>query len=107
MDPIGQQGPRTEDFTPPPRVTARRDRTLTGLFADLWRETSTLLRDEVALAKAELHEKVAQLGSGVSAVAAGGAILFAGFVVLLFAAVAGLALVLPPEHASWLAPLIV
>jgi hypothetical protein len=107
MDTTRSQGPRTEDFTPPPRSTVRGERSLTGLFADLWRETSTLLRDEVALAKAELNEKVSQLRSGIAAVSAGGAILFAGFVVLLFAAVAGLAMVLPPEHAAWLSPLIV
>jgi hypothetical protein len=40
-------------------------------------------------------------------VAAGGAVLFAGFLVLLGAAVGALMVVLPPDTAPWLAPLIV
>jgi hypothetical protein len=87
---------------------AERDgRPLFGLFSDLWRETSTLVHDEVALAKAEFSEKASRAGSGIAAVAAGGAILFAGFLMLLFAASAALEQVLPPDAAPWLAPLIV
>ena len=87
---------------------AERDgRPLFGLFSDLWRETSTLVHDEVALAKAEFSEKASRAGSGIAAVAAGGAILFAGFLMLLFAAAAALEQVLPPDQAPWLAPLIV
>jgi hypothetical protein len=84
-----------------------RNRSLIGLFSDLFRETSTLVHEEVQLARVEIGEKVSQLGSGVAAIGAGGAILFAGFIVLLFAAVNGLAMFLPPEHAAWLAPLII
>jgi uncharacterized BrkB/YihY/UPF0761 family membrane protein len=87
------------------RANGRRP--LAGLFSDLWRETTTLVHDEVELAKADISDKVAQAGRGVSAVAAGGAVLFAGFIVLLFAAVGALEMVLPPEQAPWLAPLIV
>jgi hypothetical protein len=82
-------------------------RPLAGLVSDLWRESATLIREEAALAKAELSEKVASAGTGFASLAVGGAIVFAGFVLLLFAAVAALALALPEEHASWLAPLIV
>jgi hypothetical protein len=84
-----------------------RNRSLIGLFSDLFRETSTLVHEEVQLARVEISEKVSQLGSGVAAIGAGGAILFAGFIVLLFAAVNALAMFLPPEHAAWLAPLII
>jgi hypothetical protein len=84
-----------------------RNRSLIGLFSDLFRETSTLVHEEVQLARVEIAEKVSQLGSGVAAIGAGGAILFAGFIVLLFAAVNALAMFLPPEHAAWLAPLII
>lgn len=90
----------------PARATAR-GRSLAGLFSDLFRETSTLVHEEAQLAKAEISEKVSQLGSGAAAIGAGGAILFAGFIVVLFAAVNALALFLPPDHAAWLAPLIV
>src|SRR5687767_10360036 len=82
-------------------------RSLTQLFSDLWRQTTTLLREEAELAKAEMSEKVSQVGSGLTSVAIGGAIAFAGFLLLLFAASNGLAQVLSPELAPWLAPLIV
>ena len=88
--------------TPP-----REGRSLIALFSDLWRETSTLVHEEAELAKAEISEKVSQVGTGVAAIAIGGAIIFAGFIVLLLAAVNGLAMMLPPDHADWLAPLIV
>lgn len=84
-----------------------RDRTLIGLFSDLWRETSTLVHNEVALARAEISEKATQVSSGLAAIAAAAAILFAGFLMLLFAAANGLAAELPPDMAPWLAPLIV
>jgi hypothetical protein len=83
------------------------ERSLIGLFSDLWRETSTLLHEEAELAKAEIAEKLSEAGTGAAAIAAGGAVLFAGFIVLLFAAVNALELVLETEHAVWLAPLIV
>lgn len=89
-----------------PRGSAN-GRPLAGLLSDLWRETTTLVHDEVELAKADITEKVAQAGRGVGAVATGGAVAFAGFLVLLGAAVGALWRVLPPEMAPWLAPLIV
>ncbi|HEX6296741.1 MAG TPA: phage holin family protein [Burkholderiales bacterium] len=82
-------------------------RSLLSLFSDLWRETTTLVHEEAELAKAELSEKVSQVTTGAGEIAAGGAILFAGFIVLLFAAVGALELMLPTEHSIWLAPLIV
>jgi VIT1/CCC1 family predicted Fe2+/Mn2+ transporter len=93
-------------IAPEPNATPQ-GRSLIGLFSDLWRETSTLVHEEAELAKAEISEKVSQVGSGVAELAVGGAIVFSGFLVLLAAAVAGLALFLPTEHAAWLSPLIV
>lgn len=98
-----------QDF--PERDFARSDqaegRSLLSLFSDLWRETTTLVHEEAELAKAELSEKVSQVTTGAGEIAAGGAILFAGFIVLLFAAVGALELMMPTEHSIWLAPLIV
>jgi putative superfamily III holin-X len=84
-----------------------QERSLLSLFSDLWRETTTLVHEEAELAKAELSEKVSQVTTGAGEIAAGGAILFAGFIVLLFAAVGALQLMLPTEHSIWIAPLIV
>jgi hypothetical protein len=82
-------------------------RSLAGLFSDLWRESTALVQDEIELATADIAERAARAGRGLGAVAAGGAILFAGFLVLLLAAVGALSQVLPPDQAPWLAPLIV
>ena len=85
----------------------QQDRSLIGLFSDLWRETQTLVHQEAQLAKAELSEKVSQVTTGAGEIAAGGAVLFAGFIVLLFAAVGALQLMIDSEHAIWIAPLVV
>jgi hypothetical protein len=81
-------------------------RSLTGLVADLWRESADLIRAEAALAKAEISDKASRVGSGLVWLVVGGAVLFAGLVLVLVAGVAGLAYFLPEDHAAWLAPLI-
>lgn len=80
---------------------------LMGLFSDLWRETSTLVHDEAELAKAELSEKVSQVGAGAAEMAVAGGVLFAGFLILLFAAVGALDMLIDSPHAIWISPLIV
>ncbi|AWK89189.1 phage holin family protein [Azospirillum thermophilum] len=81
----------------------RQDRPITGLFADLARETTNLARAEIELAKSELTEKATEAAGGVAYIAAGGFIAFAGILVLLAAAVLGLSNVVAP----WLAAVIV
>lgn len=82
-------------------------RPLLGLVTDLWQQSASLLRDEAELAKAEISEKISEVGTGIGSLAIGGAVLFAGFLLVLFAIVALVALVLPEAHAPWLAPLLV
>jgi uncharacterized integral membrane protein len=82
-------------------------RPLLGLVADLWQQSASLLRDEAELAKAEISEKISEVGTGIGSLAIGGAVLFAGFLLVLFATVALVAMVLPEAHAPWLAPLLV
>jgi hypothetical protein len=89
------------------RPAPGESRSLVALFSDLFRETSTLVHQEAELAKAEMSEKVSEVGKGAAAIAIGGAVIFAGFIILLIAASNGLALMLPEEHANWLAPLII
>lgn len=90
-----------------PGIAADNNRTLVGLFMDLWRETSSLVHDEVELARTEVSEKVSQVGTGLAVIATAAAVLFAGFLMLLLAAVNALALLLPEDGAPWLAPLLV
>lgn len=73
------------------------------LFADLANQSRNLVIQEVALAKVELSEKMSQATKGMTYVAIGGAIAFAGFLALVGAAIFGLALFMP----AWLAALIV
>lgn len=82
----------------------RQDRSLGDLFGDLSREIATLVREEFRLARIELGDKVSRVGQDAARVAVGGVIMFAGFLVLLFAAVLILDLAL---HTLWLSALIV
>jgi len=82
---------------------AKADRSITGLLSDLASETILLIRQERALLKAELSEKFSRIGQGATALGAGALIAFSGWLVLLAAAVLGLATVVP----AWLAALIV
>jgi len=82
------------------RFPERRERSVASLLSDLARNFSLLIRQEVALAKAEAAEKVGQLGMGIGMIAAGGLVAFAGFIVLMFAGVYALALVVAPWQAA-------
>lgn len=88
-------------------AAARSSETLYTLFGDLWRQTTTLVHQEAALAKAEMSRKINHMALGIGGIAAGGAVIFAGFIILLSAAVNALAPHLPPHLAAWLSPLIV
>ncbi|MGH2449468.1 MAG: phage holin family protein [Chloroflexota bacterium] len=81
-----------------------RDESLGDLFADLSRETGTLVREEVALAKTEITHKFAAAGKDIGFLVAGGAIAYAGLLALVATAIVAIAqLGLWP----WLAALIV
>jgi hypothetical protein len=54
------------------------------LLRDLRDETTTLLRQEVELAKTEMSEKVSHLTSNVLQLAIGGFVAYAGAILLLF-----------------------
>jgi len=93
-------------------ATERRDeRSIGQLLKELTHETSTLLRQEVNLAKTEMSEKVSRAGANLGEVAMGGGVALLGAIALLLAVIYGLGAILnnflSPETASWLAPLIV
>ena len=94
---VNPDGP--EVIEPQPKA----DRSIATLLSDLAGETILLVRQELALLKAELHEKFSRVGQGVGALGAGALIAFSGWLVLLAAAVLGLAEAVP----AWLAALIV
>ena len=89
-----------------PEFSARRPRayrSVAGLLSDLANETGTLVRQEIALFKAEIGEKLGNAGVGAGAIAAGGLVAFSGWLALVAAAILGLSNALAP----WLAALIV
>jgi xanthine/uracil permease len=80
------------------------DRSLGELFAELARETSTLVRQEVELAKTEMTHKASRVGKSVGMLAVGGAIAYAGLLAILAAIIIGLAALGVPW---WLSALLV
>ena len=86
----------------------REERPIGTLFSDLARETSALIRTEVQLAKTEMIERAGQFASGLVMVIAGGLLLYAALLVLLFAAALGLGQAFDWwTTMPWLPPLIV
>ena len=81
----------------------RDERSIGELFADLASETSTLVRQEVTLAKVEMTQKASEAGKDVGFLAAGGAVAYAGLLVIL----AGIVLVLGNLIPLWLSALFV
>lgn len=63
--------------------TGKEDQSLGELFAELARETATLVRQEVALAKTELSQKGAEVGKNIGFLVAGGAVAYAGLLIIL------------------------
>ncbi len=78
-------------------------RSLGELFAELSRESSTLVRQEIQLAKTELSRKATAVAKDGAYIAMGGAVAYVGLIVLAFAIVYLLSEFLAP----WLAALIV
>jgi hypothetical protein len=82
----------------------RDERSLGDLFSELSRETTTLVRQEMQLAKAELTQSATEAARGIGMLVAGGAVAYAGLLFLLLAIVFGL---IEAGWDAWLAALIV
>ena len=81
----------------------RETQSVATLAHRLTHELATLVRQELALAGAEFTQTLGKTLAAATAVASGGAVLFAGLLVLLAAAVLGLSHIM----AAWLAALLV
>ncbi|HEX8299600.1 MAG TPA: phage holin family protein [Rubricoccaceae bacterium] len=66
--------------TPDPRTD---DRSIGELFSELFSETSTLVRQEITLAKTEITQDAKKAGATAGTAVAGGAVAYAGLIVLL------------------------
>lgn len=112
MDPATASRPQPDQ--PDARGFAPRTngRGVADLLKSLRDESTVLLRQEVALAKAELSEKAAKAGRNAAYLAAGALVAYLGLIFVLLAVTAGLtgglaAAGVPTRHAVWIAPLIV
>jgi hypothetical protein len=81
----------------------RDDRSLGELFSELSQETTTLVRQEMNLAKAEMSQKASRVGKDVGFLAAGGAVAYAGLLAILAGVIALLGLIIP----LWLSAVLV
>jgi hypothetical protein len=82
----------------------KEERSLGDLFSELASETSTLVKQEVALAQTELTQKATKVGKNVGYLVVGGAVAYAA----LLAFVAGLIIILGAALDNhWLAAFIV
>jgi uncharacterized membrane protein len=93
-------------------ATPRDDRSIVELIKDLRDETTTLLKQEVELAKTEMSEKASRIGRNVGYLAAGGLVAYAGalFVLLGLSFLVSWGLEkagLSRELALWLGPALV
>ena len=80
------------------------ERSLGELFADLARDTATLVSQEVTLAKTEMTAKATRVGKDIGFLAVGGMIAYAG----LLAIIAGVILLLAANGVPlWVSALIV
>ena len=79
------------------------ERSLGDLFSELAAETGTLVRQEVALAQAEISGKATRVGKQVGYLAVGGAIGYAAMLAIMAAIIIGLSNFVP----AWIAALLV
>ena len=81
----------------------QEERSIGELFAELARETSTLVRQEVQLAKTEMTQKASQVGKDAGMIGAGGAVAYAGLLAIIAGIIFGLGELIP----LWVAALLV
>ncbi len=86
------------------KVHSTRDHdSVPGLIRQVINDSSALITKEAALVRSEIFQAVEGAKKGISSVATGGAVAYAGLLFLLLSAVLGLSLVVD----MWLASLIV
>lgn len=99
--PSTRQRPASERIAHDRRATSGEEPGVGELFGKLATETGNLVREEVSLATRELTAKAKAIGAIAATIGAGAVLALVGTQTLAFAAVVGLAKVLP----LWLAAL--
>ena len=83
---------------------SKDDRSLGELFAELAREMTTLVSQEVQLAKTEMSQKASRMAKDIGFLVVGGAVVYAGFLAIMAAVIILLAAAGVPW---WLSALLV
>ena len=81
----------------------REERSIGELFADLSRKTTTLVRQEIELAKVEMSQKASRVGKNVGFLVIGSVVAYTG----LLAVVAAVIILLGEVMAYWLSAAII
>ena len=79
------------------------ERSIGDLFSELAGETGTLIRQEVALAQAEMTQKATKIGKNIGFLVVGGAVAYAALLAIIAAVIVALAHFI----SLWLSALIV
>lgn len=87
--------------------TLPSERSVGELFSELSHETTTLIRQELELAKAEMSEKASQAAKDIGFLTVGSAVLYAALLALCTAAIAGLSALMPVGWAALIVALVV
>lgn len=99
------------DDSYPTSSESLNNRSLASLIKEIRDESTTLFRQEVALARTEISEKLSRLSRSAAMLAAGLVLTLAGVIALVWAAGEGVTVALIAagleDHARWLGPLIV
>ncbi len=91
---------RTEQDKSTNRSGTRGLSSLGDITGDLLKNALQLIRDEIRMATAETWQKVSAVGNNSILMIVGGFVLYAGLLVLLAAAVIGLATIIPTGWAA-------
>lgn len=100
---MDDRGERKDARPAGPPEQAEDTRSLGAILADVANDLRSLVRDELALAKAEARQAMDRIRSGITLAAVGAVLAAAGLNALVAAAILGLATVWAP----WLAALVV
>jgi Putative Actinobacterial Holin-X, holin superfamily III len=90
-------------ITGPERTASLAAEPVRSLLRQLFKDLSTLCRQEMALAKADLSGSLCAARRSIAVLMVGGAVLFGGLLALLSAAILALGAIMP----MWLAALVV
>lgn len=94
--------------TLPAQTTAADDRSIGDLFSELTSETTTLVKQEIRLVKAEATQEAKAAGAAIGSAVAGGAVAYTGLITLVIGLGWGLGKLLGEDlDMIWLGLLIV